>query len=138
VSDKYDDAIEWLVAHADDPVPRDYEDYYDMFIEFVWSMASCWSAECLFAYCTPNASVTTTPSGQMCGCLTQIRRGDALAWTTELTAAIRDDDNIPASIESLSGLRGDELRAALQPFAFWQRRLDREIRQPALATEGSK
>lgn len=129
MSDKYDEAIEWLVAHADDPIPEDYRDVYDgQMVHFVWSFASDIEAERLFSYATKSGGIKLLDNDDLCGCLTQIREGSAVGETPELTAAIRADERIPSDIAVIAKLRGDELRAALQPFAFWQRRLDREIR----------
>lgn len=55
-----------------------------------------------------------------CGCLTQIRGGDYAAPTKALTAAIRDDERIPA-ISTLIDVE------SLPVFAEWQRRLDKEL-----------
>jgi hypothetical protein len=134
VSDKYDDAIEWLVAHADDESKLGRGICYD-----AWVNAATHTVGCLFDFCTPSGR--SKPMGKLIyGCLTMIRRqpGKYIAWTDYLTREIVTDDRIPKLIDELCDLRGDELRAALQPFAEWQRRLDREIRQPALATEGAE
>lgn len=124
--DKYDEAIEWLVEHADDETGCRYN-----VIQWAWDLDDEFPiAHCLFQLCTPGGLSSPNPQGKVCGCLTQVRRSENTldAWTPELTAAIRADERIPGSIEGISKLRDDELRAALQPFAEWQRKLDREIR----------
>jgi hypothetical protein len=133
VSDKYDDAIEWLVAHADGENP-DKGICYE-----AWIDAATHTAGCLFDFCTPSGRGGERGSFRL-GCLTMIRNRPEMyiAWTDDLTREIVTDDRIPKLIDELCDLRGEELRAALQPFAEWQRRLDREIRQPALAAEGQK
>lgn len=132
MSDKYDEAIEWLVEHADDEV-----DGVPSVIEAAWDFDedAAEPAMCLFQICSPSGFACDTPSGKACGCLTQVRRDENTldAWTPSLTAEIRADERIPGNIRKIARLRGDKLRAALQPFAFWQRRLDREIRQPIAA-----
>jgi len=114
--DKYDEAIEWLVEHPDELWP-------------MWSGPSGGDAGCLFEFCSAEPDMSVVPNGEMCGCLVMIRESDTYsAWTPELTDEIRADDRLPRSFTDLKGLRGDALRAALQPFAEWQRRLDKEIR----------
>lgn len=122
--DKYDEAIEWLVEHADERIRGEsviYRAWDDPYAD----------GHCLFLCATPTGHYAFRGDLNDCGCLTQIR-GSLLeiyhAWTPELTAAIRADERIPVCIEEISNLRGEELRAALQPFAEWQRKLDREIR----------
>lgn len=80
------------------------------------------------------ATISGRP-GVECGCLTQIRGGPChrVAMKPELADEIRDDDRLPTSVCDLrlaiSACKSpDEIRAVLQPFAEWQRRLDREIR----------
>lgn len=124
--DKYDEAIDWLVEHADDTQCEEGR------IIAAWGAPGEEPGGCLFEYATPtNADgFRHLPHGD-CGCLTLIRRlhgPQYVAWTPQLTAEIRADDRLPRDIDDIADLRGDELRAALQPFAEWQRRLDREIR----------
>jgi len=128
MSDKYDQAIDWLVEHADDtPTSGD-----DCMIDEAWSDPLEHVAGCLFQFCNPTGgNDEELPGGEMCGCLTMIRGGCGSAWTPELTREIEADLRLPDGLGEFSLLRGDELRAALQPFAEWQRRLDREIRTPA-------
>lgn len=121
--DKYDEAIEWLVERPDA-------------IDPVWIQAGMVphriKASCLFAFCSPSGLAI----GE-CGCLTMVRDGEHTCLGRDfqddaiLTEQIRDDVRLPRAIDHIEHLRGDELRTALQPFAFWQRRLDREIRQPS-------
>lgn len=133
--DKYDEAIDWLVAN---PLCGEHETEFVTAVERAWNLPRLSEmGGCLFIMATPSGECEEAPSGMSCGCLTQIRRGDwAHAWTSELTEAIRADERIPAIPDDLFDLRGDELRTALQPFAEWQRRLDREIRGVQLAKDG--
>jgi len=121
--DKYDKAIEWLVANMDEASL----DHYSSLVEKAWDGEQD-EAWCLFQNATPTGGRPQCRSG--CGCLTQIRRPEnpLEAWTPELTAEIRADERIPFDVLGMKQLRGDELREALQVFAIWQRRLDREIR----------
>jgi hypothetical protein len=125
--DKYDQAIEWLVEHADDETALPGCNVIDL----AWDLDDAYqTGQCLFQICSPSGFAVNTPQGMPCGCLTQVvRKENTLdAWTPKLTEAIRADQRIPGSIRDISRLRGDELRTALQPFAEWQRRLDKEIR----------
>lgn len=74
-----------------------------------------------------------------CGCLTMIRGGSYTATTKELTAAIRADVRIPRWVDQLcegwDSLSAEQRIEKLQPFAYWQRRLDVEIRGKTPATE---
>lgn len=119
--DKYDEAIDWLVENADDD---ELLEGYGSVVERAWDgdLDQGW---CLFQIVSPSGL-----AWKACGCLTQIRRPENTldACTPELTAAIRADERIPFDVCGMKKLRGDDLRAALLPFAEWQRRLDREIR----------
>lgn len=125
--DKYDKAIDWLCENAGTAA----KSHYQSVVEYAWDEPEH-EAHCLFQH----ASVTGewedyfTHRGCYCGCLTQIRSSSRqyVGATPAITAAIRDDKQIPCDINELKDLRDEELRAALQPFAEWQRRLDREIR----------
>jgi hypothetical protein len=116
--DRYDEAIEWLVANPES-------------IHQTWvNGRKTDRPECLFAFCSPSGS-----GEGPCGCLTMVRTyRDSVVINADrsvnykLTNAVRGDKRIPKSIGELEGLRDDELRAALAPIAEWQRRLDREIR----------
>jgi len=119
IADKYDHAIMYLTRNPMEIVPA-------------WQSWNSHPAGCLFAPVIPileNAEgypgSQRRPDGKMCGCLTEIRRGSALAWTDELTEAIQADNRIPALPYSV---RVENLQA----FAEFQRRLDRELREPAV------
>lgn len=83
----------------------------------------------LFAFATPDRRGYAN-----CGCLTQIRNGgldNCEAWTRELTNQIHADERIPANMDAFGG-EFDEMTEferfkALQPFAEWQRRIDKEL-----------
>lgn len=80
----------------------------------------------LFYYCTPTGSMQYRNQYlSCCGCLTQVKGNPySWAWTDELTDEIRRDPLIPASPKHI------KTREQLERFAYWQRRLDREIRNP--------
>lgn len=129
--DKYDEAIEWLVAN---PVVKGHDGDGGLWTEIYQAWGNCYDhkAGCLFVYADPGIHESVSRPHGVCGCLTMIRNpaNPHVAWTPELTAEIRADARIQP-IESIVALRGDALRAALQPFAEWQRRLDKEIRTVA-------
>jgi hypothetical protein len=79
MSDKYTDAIAYLKVHPEK-------------IMDVWGNPSDYDAGCLFAYATSNQH-------DLCGCLTQVRKGDMSAFTPALTDAIRADERIPVRAE---------------------------------------
>lgn len=95
----------------------------------------------LFRYACPTFAQRFVVEGE-CSCLTIIRSGDdgsgrtattgrvPVAFTPELTAAIRADDTLPTSITGLEGKTGEALQRALTPFKEWRRRLDRLFQQP--------
>lgn len=91
----------------------------------------------LFRLACPGPRLRFTPFGE-CGCLTTIRSRDdgqgnaPVAYTPELTEAIRNDDRLPRSIGCVEYLEGEELRRALTPFAEWQRKLERMFTQPRI------
>lgn len=121
MADKYDDEIE-VIATATFP---------EIAVEDHWTMATN-----LFQFCRPSISSSSrNPQGIYCGCLTMVREGTGAAWTPELTEEIRDDYRIHKGNGKLKravrGANGDQqkIRDILQPYAEWQRRLDREIRQ---------
>ena len=120
IADKYDHAITYLTRNPMEIVPA-------------WQSWNSHPAGCLFAPVIPilknregYPGSQRRPDGKMCGCLTEIRRGSSLAWTDELTEAIQADNRIPALPYSV---RVENLRA----FAEFQRRLDRELREPAIS-----
>jgi len=80
----------------------------------------------LFLFVTPTGHTYDSERSDKlpCGCLTMIRRGHKYAWTDELTKEIRSDERIPDADFDITPEH-------LPVFAEWQRRLDKEIRQPA-------
>lgn len=115
MSDKYDEAIAYLTKHPDA-------------IQDAWQAGDVHEeAGCLFVAVAPEHqlyghSVPFTSGGD-CGCLTTIRCGDsrfALAWTKELTEAIRADERIPKDPDDITVEH-------LPIFAEWQRRIDKEL-----------
>lgn len=128
--DKYDEAIEWLVEHADETSPDG-----EPMIEVAWGNNRTHQAGCLFAFCYGDDHYPPLEDRQSVGCLTMIRSNPDryVAATPALTLEILLDSRLPREIEELHDLRGEDLRAALQPFAEWQRRLDKEIRQTITA-----
>lgn len=113
--DKYDPAIEYLTQHPE-------------MIKSVWDKPDGYKAGALFQYAAPNGDVDFV-NGKACGCLTLIRRGDKVAWTEELTTAIRRDVNIPAS-RAFPNTFPDIQPEHLEHFAKWQRRIDLLLDRP--------
>lgn len=110
MTDKYDEAIEYLATHPGE-------------IRAAWREASTEEGEqehpahCLFQGATKNGHIDLDAG---CGCLTQIRCGFLKAETPELTEAIKSDMRIPASVLSVKVNH-------LPIFAEWQRRIDKEL-----------
>ena len=107
--DRYDEAIEYLVER-----PEEVGD--------AWHLPDDEEGGLLFQCCSSSS-----------GCLTQVHGGSLRGPKPELTLEIIDDDRLHKSIGHLSAalLSTDSLdarRAILQPYAEWQRRMDREIR----------
>lgn len=107
MKDKYDKCIEYLTENPEDVyvfwlVPRG--PYGDIF-SYVGLKHPC-------------------PQKGLCGCLTQISRGDRVATTLDgevdrdLTAEIQADERIPKSAEKLT-------QQDLEVLAEWQRKLDK-------------
>jgi hypothetical protein len=118
-------------------------DKYDLEIERLINLpgssteAAWLDGALLFQFASPSGDVGQCPNGQKCGCLTMIRNAansasKFAAWTHSLTMEIASDERIPLSVTNLidgwSVLSPDQRRDKLQPFAEWQRRLDKEIR----------
>ena len=113
--DKYDEAIEYLVEWPED-------------LDEAWGLPDEAPGGFLFQFCEPDGN----DDGKI-GCLTMVHRGFSEAFTSELTAAIRADNRLHCDIDELytallSTDSPDARRAILQPYAEWQRRMDREIR----------
>lgn len=111
--DKYDEAIEYLVARP--------EETGNAWIRGALGVG-------LFGFCTPDGRIHPG-----CGCLTMVKSGPEVAFTSSLTDAIRADNRIHEEISDLTKAllstdSPDARRAILQPYAEWQRRMDREIR----------
>lgn len=109
MSDKYDDAIEYLTKHPDR-------------IRECWRNPSRTDAGCLFAFITPDGWHASV-GGKACGCPTLIRADATFspAWTPELTEIIRNDERIPKHEAHITV-------ESLPAFAEIQRLADRTIR----------
>jgi hypothetical protein len=128
MSDKYDLQIERLCGTEDDDGRRDVTMHE-------WTCGTG-----LFQFATPHGFFSSSGDGD-CGCLTMIADTNdddqRVAWTAELTAAIRADSRLPSGhsvLRRLAHSGGEPFRIALSAMAEWRRRLDREIRTPAGAT----
>jgi hypothetical protein len=111
MKDKYDIAMEILLAIEDN---RDFK----RVAYHAWSNISTDPLACLFSMVTPSGR---SHAEKQCGCLTQVKGGDAPAWTDELTQHIRQDPRIPEHPNEIT-------KENLVAFAEWQRFLDRTIR----------
>ncbi len=120
--DKYDDAIDYLMDNAEQ-------------IREAWLVPSYNLGGCLFQFAKRDDRSQHPLCNNKIGCLTTIRktatRSDVnerhVAITDELTAAIRNDDRIPDSINIIMFMLSEERLKTLKVFAEWQRRLDREL-----------
>lgn len=108
MSDKYDKAMAWFRAQPDVTAA----------IRECWWSPSEEGPGCLFQFAELEWA-TETPQGP-CGCLTQIRGGQCVAETANLTEAIRADERIPMHYQSITPEN-------LEVFAEWQRRIDKEL-----------
>lgn len=110
--DKYDEAVAYLTEHPGE-------------IEAAWREDNCGDgpqhpAHCLFTRVTPTGRQEQSPESLcLVGCLTQIRNTH-VAWTAELTKAIRADNRIPRDPEGITP-------KTLPIFRDWQRRIDKEL-----------
>lgn len=108
MKDKYDEAVEYLTAHPE-------------VISEAWNRPHKTRGGCLFM---PTDVVYNEDFQEArCGCLTQIRRSEGIysnGPTPELTAAIRADERIPKTKETITV-------DSLPVFAEWQRRIDTEL-----------
>lgn len=112
MADKYDDDIADIMSEVEGGLS------FSQVVNAHWCAVSP-----LFQYATPS-DTRLRPDGRGCGCLTMIRKfPDCCAWTEELTEEIRSDERIPFSACTVTP-------EDLPVFAEWQRRLDKEIRQP--------
>jgi hypothetical protein len=77
---------------------------------------------CLFFFCGPHATGRAVPwSGFQCGCVTMVHDDDdRVAWTPELTAAIKSDARLPYGNGTDDHITVDHLPI----LAGWQRRMD--------------
>jgi hypothetical protein len=80
----------------------------------------------LFLFITPNCDPMWHGSeerndSERYGCLTEIRNGDHLAYTTDLTNRIYADERIPSRPQDITP-------ESLDVLAEWQRIVDKEIR----------
>ena len=108
MSDKYDDAVKYLVEKPSQ-------------IYSAWVDPLNHPAGCLFQFVTPTGNCEH--NRMSCGCLTTIR-GQAPACTPDLTARIRADGRLPISAHSITV-------DVLPVFAEWQRILDKELGRAA-------
>jgi hypothetical protein len=110
--DKYDRAIAYLKKHPDE--------MYDAWRTSLTNVKEH-PAHCLFQHVTPTGRSGVVYDHCMAGCLTQIRRrGIFVAATPALTEEIRNDERLPESHRDIT------IRM-LPRFAWWQRRLDKEL-----------
>jgi hypothetical protein len=99
-------------------------------VRLTWKMGKAHLHSPLFDYCTPSGIDDDLPVwvvedrySHICGCLTQVRASRGyVAWTKDLTARIKADENIPASEFALV-----PDRILLNVFAEWQRTMDKEM-----------
>lgn len=111
MSDKYDDAIEYLTEHPHE-------------ISFAWAHSQSHHAGCLFQFVTPDGlpfGWAKESRGLSCGCPVQIRGWDYVSTSEHLTDLIREDNRIPSDEESITV-------ESLPAFAEIQRLADRTIR----------
>jgi hypothetical protein len=115
--DYYDHAVAYLTERPGE-------------IEKAWVKCGSHVAGGLFSFVTPSRNdLPLRPDGALCGCLTQIRSTGGVAWTHELTVAIRSDGALPDGLHRISV--GD-----LQNIARWQRTIDAELnREPPVWVE---
>jgi len=100
--DIYDREIAFLTAHPEQ-------------IERHWGDASP-----LFQFCTPDGMAGRSIDGERYGCLTMVKCASPhVAYTSELTTAIRADSRIP-----LLGEYDDLTVEKLPIMAEWQRKID--------------
>ena len=116
--------------------PDKYQDQIDRLVKMdADEMYEQWNNSLgIFQIISPKGS-TGLASGEhrRCGCLTEIRSGERLACNPKLTAAIRADETIPASIFELkarwSGMTVADRRDVLAPFRLWQMKVDAQVRE---------
>lgn len=75
------------------------------------------SASPLFGFVTPSRLCDVRDDSKSCGCLTLVMGEVYVAWTDELTAAIRADERLPKDSSGIGP-------ANLPVFAEWQRKID--------------
>lgn len=142
VRDDLDDEVDTLIAkvlevRATTPVDKVASVEYIVFDD-------AWCLGCqhmrLFDYARPTVLVDTSlkyrrnPDGDLVGCITQIKRCVAYAWTPELTAGIRADARLVGEVRELVGKPIEEIRVALNAHAEWQRKF--RALQPVTKPEG--
>ena len=113
--DKYDIEINRLLEFDDN--------CFSHAINMAWSCPNEIGNGCLFQYVTKNghSSSRNYDNTRSCGCLTQIKTGQLVAYTEELTLAIQADNRIPRNSNTIT-------KESLPVFAEWQRKADKEIR----------
>lgn len=117
--DKYQTLVEELLTIQPEEFPR--------IVRHRWSHDYDIDKGCLFSYCSPNNSYFTyneDGSQESCGCLTQVKSGQEVAYTEKLTQLIRENPLIPANPEEIK-----QDRTVLEEFAKLQRLMDQTIRR---------
>lgn len=114
--DKYDEAVEYLTANPHE-------------IGIAWGNPSSALGGELFRFASPGLAPPMSSRGEPCGCLTQIRGDERYVALRRggrvdrlLTAEIRADRSIPSDRTKIEPRH-------LKRFAYWQRRLDKELRR---------
>lgn len=113
--DKYDEAVEYLTANPHK-------------IRGAWGNPLSVLGGKLFQFAAPGP-MRLSSRGEICGCLTQIRNDERYVAVRRdgrvarlLTAEIRADRSIPSDETKIEPRH-------LKRFAYWQRRLDKELRR---------
>ena len=112
--DAYDQAIEFFTQ-------------YPKKILLAWSFPFDSDFGYLFRYLTPSGNVEHLPGGRMCGCPTQVKSCDRVAYNDELTAAVTIDVRIPKDPKDLAELSSDSQISALSAIADIQRLADQML-----------
>lgn len=113
--DRYDEAVAYFQGITN------VVDFREA-ISHAWNWPSSVKGGCLFLFCTPDGMprVKSGLDGTRCGCLTEVRAGFKIAWTTDLTNRIFADERIPNSAEDITP-------ESLSVFAEWRRIIDKEL-----------
>lgn len=113
-------------------------DAYDNAIDFfkknpslipeIWDDPKSHFAGVLFQSVTPSGFGETSENQEYCGDLCEIRSGQAVAWTYELTIEIMQDDRLPKIYASKNYIPDITLEL-LPVFAEWQRSIDKTLKR---------